>query len=81
MMIGRLSSRASALHRQGVEDHILYDLGDFIDDYAVDPVLRNDLGLLFIVTLAPRPVRLDAIPLALDFSHTRLAPPKGQDAA
>jgi poly-gamma-glutamate capsule biosynthesis protein CapA/YwtB (metallophosphatase superfamily) len=66
---------------QGVEDHILYDLGDFIDDYAVDPVLRNDLGLLFIVTLAPRPVRLDAIPLALDFSHTRLATPKGQEAA
>jgi poly-gamma-glutamate capsule biosynthesis protein CapA/YwtB (metallophosphatase superfamily) len=66
---------------QGVEDDILYDLGDFIDDYAVDPVLRNDLGLLFIVTLAPRPVRLDAIPLALDFSHTRLATPKGQEAA
>jgi len=30
----------------GVGDHVLYDLGDFIDDYAVDPELRNDLGLL-----------------------------------
>lgn len=34
----------------GVEGNVLYDLGDFIDDYRVDPVLRNDLGLLFLVT-------------------------------
>jgi poly-gamma-glutamate capsule biosynthesis protein CapA/YwtB (metallophosphatase superfamily) len=66
---------------QGVEDHILYDLGDFIDDYAIDPVLRNDLGLLFLVTLDPRPERLEAIPLALDYCHTRLAPAAGQEAA
>jgi poly-gamma-glutamate capsule biosynthesis protein CapA/YwtB (metallophosphatase superfamily) len=66
---------------QGVEDHILYDLGDFIDDYVVDRTLRNDLGLLYLVTLDPRPQRLEAIPLALDFSHTRLAPAGGEDAA
>ena len=35
----------------GVEGPVLYDLGDFIDDYAVDPRLRNDLGLLWLVTL------------------------------
>jgi poly-gamma-glutamate synthesis protein (capsule biosynthesis protein) len=31
---------------------VLYDLGDFIDDYAVDPRLRNDLSLLFLVDSA-----------------------------
>jgi poly-gamma-glutamate synthesis protein (capsule biosynthesis protein) len=66
---------------QGVEDHILYDLGDFIDDYAVDETLRNDLGLLFLVTLDPRPQQLEAIPLALDFCHTRLAVAAGNEAA
>jgi poly-gamma-glutamate synthesis protein (capsule biosynthesis protein) len=59
---------------QGVEGRVLYDLGDFVDDYAVDPILRNDLGLLFLVTLDERgPLRLEAVPLALDYCHTRLA--------
>ncbi|WP_328889297.1 CapA family protein [Streptomyces sp. NBC_00316] len=63
----------------GIADRILYDLGDFVDDYAVDPDLRNDLGLLFLVTLdGPDaahlvPARVEAVPLALDFCHTRLA--------
>lgn len=30
---------------------IMYDTGDFVDDYAVDPVLRNDLSCLFLVTI------------------------------
>jgi poly-gamma-glutamate capsule biosynthesis protein CapA/YwtB (metallophosphatase superfamily) len=59
---------------QGVRDRVLFDLGDFLDDYAVDPVMRNDLGLLFLVTLDERgPVRLEAVPLALDYCSTRLA--------
>jgi hypothetical protein len=66
---------------QGVQDQILYDLGDFIDDYAIDPTLRNDLGLLFLVTLDPEPQRLEAVPLALDFCHTRLATATGDAAA
>jgi len=61
----------------GVAPRILYDLGDFIDDYRVDPTLRNDLGLLFLVDLAGD--RLEAIALKLEFAHTRLA--KGEDAA
>jgi poly-gamma-glutamate synthesis protein (capsule biosynthesis protein) len=67
----------------GIADRILYDLGDFVDDYAVDPVLRNDLGLLFLVTLdGPDaahlvPARVEAMPLALDYCHTRLA--RGED--
>jgi poly-gamma-glutamate synthesis protein (capsule biosynthesis protein) len=58
----------------GVEPGICWDLGDFIDDYAVDPDLRNDLGLLFLVTIGGhRPVRLEAVPLKLEYCHTRLA--------
>ena len=64
----------------GVAGPVLYDLGDFLDDYRVDPRLRNDLGLLFLVTLDTRgPVRLEALPLKLDFCHTRLA--TGTEAA
>jgi poly-gamma-glutamate capsule biosynthesis protein CapA/YwtB (metallophosphatase superfamily) len=64
----------------GVAGSVLYDLGDFLDDYRVDPRLRNDLGLLFLVTLDERgPVRLEALPLKLEFCHTRLA--TGEDAA
>jgi poly-gamma-glutamate capsule biosynthesis protein CapA/YwtB (metallophosphatase superfamily) len=63
----------------GVAGRVLYDLGDFLDDYRVDPRLRNDLSLLFLVTLDARgPVRLEALPLKLDFCHTRLA--AGDDA-
>jgi poly-gamma-glutamate capsule biosynthesis protein CapA/YwtB (metallophosphatase superfamily) len=64
----------------GVAGRVLYDLGDFLDDYRVDPRLRNDLGLLFLVTLdAAGPLRLEALPLKLEFCHTRLA--AGEDAA
>ena len=58
----------------GVEGPVLYDLGDFLDDYATHPVLRNDLGLLFLLTLDRKgPIRLEALPLKLDYCHTRLA--------
>jgi poly-gamma-glutamate capsule biosynthesis protein CapA/YwtB (metallophosphatase superfamily) len=64
----------------GVAGRVLYDLGDFLDDYRVDPRLRNDLGLLFLVTLDRRgPIRLEALPLKLEFCHTRLA--EGKDGA
>jgi poly-gamma-glutamate synthesis protein (capsule biosynthesis protein) len=65
---------------QGVGGRVLYDLGDFLDDYAVDPRLRNDLGLLFVVTVDEGgPVGLEAVPLKLDFCRTSLA--AGTDAA
>lgn len=62
----------------GVADGIVYDLGDLIDDYVTDPGLRNDLGLLFLVTFDDRgqPTLLEAVPLALDYCHTRLAGPE-----
>ncbi len=59
---------------QGVSGPVLFDLGDFLDDYAVDAVLRNDLGLLFLVSLDHHgPQHLEAIPLRLDYCYTRLA--------
>lgn len=64
----------------GADRQVLYDLGDFLDDYAVDPELRNDLGLLFLVTLgASGPIRIEAVPLTLDHCYTRLA--RDEDAA
>jgi poly-gamma-glutamate capsule biosynthesis protein CapA/YwtB (metallophosphatase superfamily) len=64
---------------QGVAGRVLYDLGDFVDDYAVERDLRNDLGLLWLVTIDDcGPRRLEALPLALGYCHTRLA--TGDDA-
>jgi len=58
----------------GVDGNALFDLGDFVDDYAVDPVLRNDLGLLFLVTLGRFGIRrIEAVPLKLTFCFTGLA--------
>jgi poly-gamma-glutamate capsule biosynthesis protein CapA/YwtB (metallophosphatase superfamily) len=63
----------------GIEGRVLYDLGDFLDDYAVDPIMRNDLGLLFLVTVDGNgPRRLEGLPLKLDFCVTRAA--EGDDA-
>jgi poly-gamma-glutamate synthesis protein (capsule biosynthesis protein) len=65
---------------QGVAGRVLHDLGDFVDDYAVDRALRNDLGFLWLVTLdAGGPRRLEALPLALGYGETDVA--RGADAA
>jgi poly-gamma-glutamate capsule biosynthesis protein CapA/YwtB (metallophosphatase superfamily) len=59
---------------QGIRDRVLYDLGGFLDDYAVDATLRNDLGVLWLVELdASGPRRIEAVPLKLDYCFTRLA--------
>ncbi len=43
---------------QGVEEYrgglILYDTGDFVDDYYVDPILRNDCSFLFRVEVSKK---------------------------
>lgn len=43
---------------QGIEIYkdkvIIYDAGDFVDDYVVDPILRNDLSFLFLVKITGR---------------------------
>lgn len=64
----------------GVGERVLYDLGDVLDDYAVDPVRRNDLGVLAVVVLdGPVPVRVEVVPLRLDHCSTR--PAAGEEAA
>lgn len=51
---------------------VLFDLGDVLDDYRVDPKLRNDLGILAIWRpYAPR--QLELVGLRLEYCHTRLA--------
>ena len=58
---------------------VLFDLGDFLDDYAVDRVLRNDLGLLFLVDLCDGGVeRVEAVPLKLEYCFTRLGRRRGR---
>jgi poly-gamma-glutamate capsule biosynthesis protein CapA/YwtB (metallophosphatase superfamily) len=58
----------------GVAPHVLFDMGDFIDDYVVDESLRNDLGLLFLVALDDTgPLLVRAVPIKLEYCRTRLA--------
>jgi poly-gamma-glutamate capsule biosynthesis protein CapA/YwtB (metallophosphatase superfamily) len=49
---------------------VLYDLGDALDDYAIDPELRNDLGVLALWRPAGR---LELVGLHLDYCRTELA--------
>ena len=63
---------------QGVEIYrgkpILYDTGDFIDDYAVDEKLRNDWSFLFKVTLEGDEVRrLELFPVTLPYARVETA--------
>jgi poly-gamma-glutamate synthesis protein (capsule biosynthesis protein) len=59
---------------------ILYDTGDLIDDYVVDPALRNDLSAVFLITLGTRGVeRLEVIPIQIAEQQARLA--RGEAAA
>ncbi len=64
----------------GVEGRVLYDLGDLVDDYARSPLLRNDIGMLWLVHLnGGVPEQLEAVPLRLDYAFTEVA--DGGDAA
>jgi poly-gamma-glutamate capsule biosynthesis protein CapA/YwtB (metallophosphatase superfamily) len=59
---------------QGLRGRVLFDLGDFVDDYAVDRRLRNDLSLLWLVTLdANGPTRVEGVPVRLEYAFTRPA--------
>jgi poly-gamma-glutamate capsule biosynthesis protein CapA/YwtB (metallophosphatase superfamily) len=58
----------------GARRRTLFDLGDFLDDYAVDPRLRNDLSLLWLVQLdADGPGRVEGVPVRLEYAFSRLA--------
>jgi poly-gamma-glutamate capsule biosynthesis protein CapA/YwtB (metallophosphatase superfamily) len=63
---------------QGVEIYrgkpILYDTGDFIDDYAVDPDLRNDWSFLFKISLEYGEFRcLELFPVTLSYARVESA--------
>jgi poly-gamma-glutamate capsule biosynthesis protein CapA/YwtB (metallophosphatase superfamily) len=67
---------------QGVEIYkgkpVLYDTGDFIDDYAVDPRLRNDRSFLFCVSVEGGDLkRLELFPVSLPYARVELA--KGEE--
>lgn len=58
----------------GVSGRVLFDLGDFLDDYATHPRLRNDLSLLWLVTLdASGPRSVEGWPVYLEYGYTRPA--------
>jgi poly-gamma-glutamate synthesis protein (capsule biosynthesis protein) len=55
---------------QGIElvegKPIFYDTGDFVDDYAVDPELRNDLSALFLLRVRPPLIeRIELVPVCI----------------
>ncbi len=63
---------------QGIEIYrgrpILYDTGDFIDDYAIHPLLRNDRSFLFKVMFEQRKLaRIELLPVSLDVGYVALA--------
>jgi Bacterial capsule synthesis protein PGA_cap len=61
---------------------ILYDTGDFLDDYAVDPVLRNDQSLIFFADVdAPRLCALRLVPVHLPFPLIMLRHVRGRGRA
>jgi len=63
---------------QGIEIYqgkpILYDTGNFIDDYAVHPLLRNDRSCLFKMMFEHgRLNRIELLPVSLDVGYVALA--------
>src|SRR5918911_3348997 len=62
-------------HVDGVP--VLYDLGDALDDYRVDPERRNDLGVLALWRPGSDP-EIELVGLRLGFCETALA--RGSDA-
>jgi poly-gamma-glutamate synthesis protein (capsule biosynthesis protein) len=68
---------------QGIEYYknklILYDTGDFVDDYYVDPFLRNDRSFLFIVEVDRSGIKeLRLVPILISNFQVNLA--EGEDA-
>ena len=70
---------------QGIEIYqgkpILYDTGNFIDDYAVHPQLRNDRSCLFKLMFDHGKLcRIELLPVSLSVAHVELARGKEFDA-
>jgi poly-gamma-glutamate capsule biosynthesis protein CapA/YwtB (metallophosphatase superfamily) len=68
----------SAHNFQGMEVYkgklILYDTGDFVDDYAVDPVLKNDHSFFFKIEASKQRIEnLTIIPVLISNDQANLA--------
>ncbi|MFH0898032.1 MAG: CapA family protein [bacterium] len=64
---------------QGIEIYkhkiIMYDTGDFVDDYAVYPDLRNDHSFLFRITLDKKHVKtIELVPVLISEMQVNKAP-------
>jgi len=69
---------------QGIEVYeggvILYDAGDFVDDYVVDPDLRNDWSYLYRFTLEGNTIRgLELLPVHIHQMQVNHASPKDRE--
>ena len=67
---------------QGIEVYknkiILYDTGDFVDDYYVTPELRNDQSFFYLIELnKQRVIKIQLIPVLISNMQVNLA--KGED--
>ncbi len=59
---------------------ILYDTGDFVDDYAVDAHLRNDISALFLVRVRPPLVEsVEVVPVQIADMQVNLAHGRDRD--
>ncbi len=70
---------------QGIEIYqgkpVLYDTGNFIDDYAVHPLLRNDRSCLFKVMFEHGKLyRIELLPVTMSVAHVALARGREFDA-
>lgn len=68
----------SAHNFQGIEVYhhklILYDTGDFVDDYMVDPVLKNDHSFFFRIDAAEKGLtKLELFPVLISRYQVNLA--------
>jgi poly-gamma-glutamate capsule biosynthesis protein CapA/YwtB (metallophosphatase superfamily) len=69
-----------AIERRG-RGLILYDTGDFLDDYAIDPELRNDWSFIFLIDIDRAGLcRLRLRPVKLSFCQVDLATASEADA-
>lgn len=67
---------------QGIEIYkgklILYDTGDFIDDYQVDPELRNDRSFLFEIHITDKKIiGMKLLPVLIERMQVNFAKPEG----
>jgi poly-gamma-glutamate synthesis protein (capsule biosynthesis protein) len=67
---------------QGIEFYhnklLLYDTGDFIDDYVVDPVLKNNHSFLFLAEVSGKGIeRLRLVPVVISHYQVNQATVEG----